>query len=482
MTGVSVDEHLISVRRTAAALRERGDLDAARGVLAPAVDRAVAGLGAGHPDVLDAVRLLAEIEYDRGDPRAARRLIEEALAAGQVPLGAAHPLMLVLAARVGEIADELGNRHEARRNFTTVAALGRTVLAPDDPALLAADRWLAADARHRPDAVGVYDVANPPAVGVDEPPVRVDELPVAADELPSTVESSSDLEPSSGVDEPVGFDEPLVTVDEEQPGWVDESSVPSGPTTDDPPEWPAVPPDWSYVRPDRSPDAPVPEGLPTVPIAPGVVALPGAAPADPASADPPDDPDTVTVGAAPAAGTPPADTGADRPDHRLARRVDADTTIQRAAEARDAHRRSRTPVIALAVVTGVAALTAAVMVLIAFLTTPTRPMPSAEPTPSTTSTRPAAPTGLTLRDSGGSVTLTWSDPTDGRVPFAIAAGRAGENSRAFQSVPPGTTRYTVNGLNPTVDYCFTVVAVYSTDQVATSELVCTDRPHPTPTR
>ena len=42
-------------------------------------------------------------------------------------------------------------------------------------------------------------------------------------------------------------------------------------------------------------------------------------------------------------------------------------------------------------------------------------------------------------------------------------------------LPPGGTRSVLNGLNPRLDYCFTVVAVYSTDQLVPSEVVCTHR-------
>ncbi|HEX6500011.1 MAG TPA: tetratricopeptide repeat protein [Micromonosporaceae bacterium] len=453
---VSVAEHLTSICRTATALRERGDLDAARSMLAPAIDLASASLGADHPDVLDATGLLADVEYERGDLRAARRLLEEALAAGQVPLGPAHPQMLALAARLGAIAHELGNRHEARRNFTTVSTLGRAVLAPDDPALLVADRWLAADAGRHYDPVPDEHPTAPPSGEPGGPDERVEPGDVPGDAVGAGVAGVS---PAAG--------EP-----------------------NDPPEWPAVPPDWSLIRPDRSPAAPAPDDMPTLPVAPGVVALPRTAP--PASASAPrsaegstsavdrSDGTDATTTSRPSTIDGPADAGCGA--NRDADGVDAAAIAQRAADTHDAHRRSRTPVIALAVVTGVAALAAAVVVLTAFFTAPARPPASAGPVPTATSAPPAAPTGLALRDHGGSVTLTWSDPTDGRVPFAIAAGRAGENSRAFQSVPPGTTRYTVNGLNPTVDYCFAVVAVYSTDQVATSELVCTDRPDPTATR
>jgi hypothetical protein len=48
------------------------------------------------------------------------------------------------------------------------------------------------------------------------------------------------------------------------------------------------------------------------------------------------------------------------------------------------------------------------------------------------------------------------------------------------TVDPGQTSYTVNGLNSRVDYCFTVLAVYSTNSFATSGQVCTEREGNTP--
>jgi hypothetical protein len=47
---------------------------------------------------------------------------------------------------------------------------------------------------------------------------------------------------------------------------------------------------------------------------------------------------------------------------------------------------------------------------------------------------------------------------------------------------PGAVAYTLNGLNDKLDYCFAIVAVYSTTQFATSPQVCTSRPRPAPTQ
>jgi hypothetical protein len=95
--------------------------------------------------------------------------------------------------------------------------------------------------------------------------------------------------------------------------------------------------------------------------------------------------------------------------------------------------------------------------------------------PSPTATIPPAPTGLTLADKGGSITLTWIDPSDGKVSFVVAGGRVGTPSQALESVPAGRTTFTVHGLNNKEDYCFTVAAVWSSDSIAPSIRTCTHR-------
>ncbi|WP_408630659.1 hypothetical protein [Micromonospora echinaurantiaca] len=104
--------------------------------------------------------------------------------------------------------------------------------------------------------------------------------------------------------------------------------------------------------------------------------------------------------------------------------------------------------------------------------------PPADPVPSASAEATAAgppPTDLKLRDDTATITLTWTDPAGGAVPFMVAGGRTGQALGVMASVDPGQTTYTVNGLNSRVDYCFTVLAVYSTDSFATSGQVCTDR-------
>ncbi|MBQ1013017.1 fibronectin type III domain-containing protein [Micromonospora sp. M51] len=145
--------------------------------------------------------------------------------------------------------------------------------------------------------------------------------------------------------------------------------------------------------------------------------------------------------------------------------------------------RNRAALIGAVVAAGVAVV--AVAGLGAVVLTRDDPPPAATPTTAATQAPTAAgpaPGDLKLRDDSTTITLTWTDPTGGAVPFMVAAGRAGQALGVIATVDPGRTSYTVNGLNSRVDHCFTVLAVYSTDSFATSGQVCTARERrPTPT-
>jgi hypothetical protein len=130
----------------------------------------------------------------------------------------------------------------------------------------------------------------------------------------------------------------------------------------------------------------------------------------------------------------------------------------------------------LSVVALVAFVAASVLAVLAFLAphgATSGTAPSANP--ATQVPVLAAPRDVTLSDNGASITLTWKDPDSGTLPFIVSGGRAGEQSHPYPPLPAGQTTFTVNGLNTTVNYCFTVVAVYSTDEFAPSSLVCTKR-------
>ncbi|MET8154041.1 tetratricopeptide repeat protein [Actinoplanes sp. NPDC049668] len=86
-----------------------------------------------------------------------------------------------------------------------------------------------------------------------------------------------------------------------------------------------------------------------------------------------------------------------------------------------------------------------------------------------------APTDVRMRDYGSSVRLFWSDPANGRASFVITGSQTGEQLRPMGNVGPNTTSYDLNGLNADLDYCFAIVAVYSTTQFSTSPQTCTSR-------
>ncbi|MFI7599371.1 fibronectin type III domain-containing protein [Actinoplanes sp. NPDC049681] len=100
--------------------------------------------------------------------------------------------------------------------------------------------------------------------------------------------------------------------------------------------------------------------------------------------------------------------------------------------------------------------------------------PSAAPSPSA-SIDPRAPIDVKLRDNRDSVSLTWRYPKGSEGPVLISGGRRGQEQRAFQQLAAGTTDYVVYGLNEQNDYCFTVAVVYTVDEVAASQPVCTTR-------
>jgi hypothetical protein len=95
-----------------------------------------------------------------------------------------------------------------------------------------------------------------------------------------------------------------------------------------------------------------------------------------------------------------------------------------------------------------------------------------------------APSDVRMRDYGSSVQLSWADPANGRASFVITGGRPGEQLRPMGQVGPTTMSFDLQGLNADLDYCFAVVAVYTTSQFSTSPQLCTtrssasDRPSP----
>jgi hypothetical protein len=97
-----------------------------------------------------------------------------------------------------------------------------------------------------------------------------------------------------------------------------------------------------------------------------------------------------------------------------------------------------------------------------------------------TASGPPAPTGIRLTDEGGTLIVSWVDPSNGIVPFVVSGARQGYALSAIETVPAGQTSTTIYGLNVNYDYCFTVAAVWSADIVRESIRACTHRILPTP--
>ncbi|MEO3779657.1 tetratricopeptide repeat protein [Micromonospora sp. B11E3] len=85
------------------------------------------------------------------------------------------------------------------------------------------------------------------------------------------------------------------------------------------------------------------------------------------------------------------------------------------------------------------------------------------------------PGGITLRDNRDNIALSWTYPAGASGPVVIAGSPSGQQPRAFETLPPGSTSYLVHGLDRDDDYCFTVAVVWSVDKVGQTGQVCTRR-------
>ncbi|MEV4138062.1 fibronectin type III domain-containing protein [Dactylosporangium sp. NPDC049742] len=441
---MSSSAQLANAVQGARAVAAQGDVRGAFSLLDQALDAATGSLGGDDPDVLAATCVLAKFHTDLGELSNARRVLEEGLAAGYHRLGDGHAVMLALSYELARIADELGNVYEAKRRYGQLARLGPAELGEDHPSVRAARRYL----------------------GLPEPAV-----PATAFHAPH---------PSA----PAPF-EPL--------------SAPTGTTSPSP-----APPAWPV---DQRPGQATP-ATPTVPAAP-VTPAPGGGPdADdrpifqpeprPGDVWPPEPvhaplwrPDEQVAWDEPVPREAPAEQGWQEVRQGVLQRPAAQPWPA-PAPAEERHRdpwvpepappRRRSPLIALLVILVVAVLGGVAAAVVSFVAArPDRqagaPAPASAPPSATGEATPdgaKAPSALKLRDDKTSITLTWTDPSPGSVPFIVAGGQQGA-LRQLQVLAAGATTYTLNGLNPKLNYCFTVAAVYGTDSVALSDLACTQR-------
>jgi hypothetical protein len=100
--------------------------------------------------------------------------------------------------------------------------------------------------------------------------------------------------------------------------------------------------------------------------------------------------------------------------------------------------------------------------------------------PSASSLSPGrgAPRDVILRDEGTSITVTWTDPTNGTGAVLIALTKAGQPAGPLSNLPPGTHEHRITGLDPAADYCVRIAIVYAQDTMAQATEVCTHRVAP----
>jgi hypothetical protein len=105
----------------------------------------------------------------------------------------------------------------------------------------------------------------------------------------------------------------------------------------------------------------------------------------------------------------------------------------------------------------------------------TRPSAAAATTRAPAAAPPGPPTGVKLTDTRTAVTLSWVYPAGANGQVVLSAGRPGQPRRTFQTLPAGTSRFTVYGLAQDANYCFGVGIAYSASVVKTAPAVCTAR-------
>ncbi|GAA0723847.1 tetratricopeptide repeat protein [Dactylosporangium roseum] len=421
----------------ARAVATQGDVRGAFALLGRALDAATTTLGHDDPDVLSATGLLARFHADLGELADARRLLEEGLAAGHHRLGDGHPVMLDLAYELARVADELGNVYEAKRRYGQLARFGPQALGEDHPGVRAARRYLGLD-----DDAGTGATVRIPHV---PPPATFDPVspPPAAASGPAPARGGG--ERAGAVGDAGRFDREAWRQDE--PGVFERVDQASG----------------------RAPGpVPAPPRSETEASAPARQEAPQEMPAWQ---------ETPAWAGAQASG-PPWPSG--RANEPIAQPVPPAAT--------GTGPRRRSPLVALLVILVVAVLGGVTAATVSFLVArrddaaqPRRPVTSQASAPSSAPAssagapgNPKAPGSLKLRDDRTSITLTWVDPSKGSVPFIVAGGQQG-SLRQLQVLAAGSTTYTINGLNPKLDYCFTVAAVYDTNSVELSDLTCTKR-------
>lgn len=141
----------------------------------------------------------------------------------------------------------------------------------------------------------------------------------------------------------------------------------------------------------------------------------------------------------------------------------------------EAEQRSRRPLLTAGIVGVILGLLAVIGLLVA--NNKQSDQGAATPTPSASASlvNHGAPRNLRLGDNGDSITLSWKDTAHGKARFLITGAQTGEKTRWMGQTGRGDTKFTISGVNSTIDYCFQVVTVLSNEAVAPSDPACTSR-------
>jgi hypothetical protein len=485
MADVSQPSPLTPARQRALALASSGDLTGARTVLERAVELGKANLSEDDPDVLLTAYQLGMVLQQSDDPSAARRVLEEAYAAGLWRLGDSDPLMLEISHGIGVAAEELGNRHEARKAFGRVAELG--------PAVLGGDHWAVARARGYLGQGSVRPEAVPASVeptGEHSAPVRPRVQP------PSPANQQVWTGPAGGPGQRAGDARPGPQAGRAGPGQRAAEAAPAGdgygPIEEPTIAQPIITPRGGPVG-LQAPADPGPHGFggqPNLPRQRPASADHGyASSADPATRHgdpsmpphPPGRAGDYRLGPPSAPGyAQPGRAGDYRPGPPSAPGYPQPAAAHPGPSSAEGGNGAASYRKGLGLFAAIAAVLASVIAVVAlvFVLANRSGDPGSDSDVPTLAGPP--PSDVRLRDSGAGIKISWQDPSDGSVSFMVAMGRTGEELKPIATLGPGQTSYELGGLNASLNYCFTVIAVYRSNQFATSPQACTSRAPATP--
>ena len=401
----------------------------------------------GKPIEIDDLALAhaqARHRAEAGDLTGSRTLMEDAIAVAEHRLGRDNPRLAPLMVDLATIARNLGNLTEARAQLRRAYAIVVASAGPEHATSLSIEGRLAAVTSRLGEPTEAYDwhLAD---VG----------LRVLGPEHPAVRGAKQRLANAPSIPDPMPMDDPLPT-----PG-----SVTLG-LEDDLPIEPGLAPTFADSRRSDPPTY-------TVPGYPGTVyrepAYDGGYEDIDAQYAPTEYPGVYqrTTDDAP----PPHEEPWLEPELPTVRPY---------------RRRGNVGGVALVASLGAAILIAAIVIAMQVFAPaqpaaqPSAPVASGSataPSPSVAASEPAAgaPTDVTIKDDGGSVTLTWTDPSEGTVSFIVAGARDGEAFKAFESVPAGRTTLVIYGLNVGYNYCFTISAIWAPEVITPSIRTCTSR-------